>query len=47
MKGKFEELRSTIPSISTKRTTISHLNSLNTIIPYVVGNPGTRLGKTQ
>ena len=41
----FKEWWSTIPLISTKRILISHLNSLNTKIPYFVGNPGTILGQ--
>ena len=36
---------STIPLISTKRILISHLNSLNTKIPYLGGNPGTIFGQ--
>ena len=36
---------STIPLISTKRILISHLNSLNTKIPYFGGNPGTIFGQ--
>jgi hypothetical protein len=40
-----EKLASLGTLISTKRILLSHLNSLNTIIPYFVGNPGTILGQ--
>jgi hypothetical protein len=40
-----KHLQSTIPLISTKRIPISCLNSLNTKIPYFVGNPGTIFGQ--
>jgi hypothetical protein len=41
MKRQFRQWWSTIPSISTKRTITSHLNSLNTKpTSYDVGNPG-------
>jgi hypothetical protein len=43
MKRKYKQWWSTIPSISTKRTITSHLNSLNT---YDVGNPDPGLGQT-
>jgi hypothetical protein len=49
MKRKFKEIWTTIPPISTKQTTTSHLNSLNMIKKrtktYDVGNPGPDLGQ--
>ena len=48
MKRKFKVM-STIPAISTKRTTTSHLNSLNTkkTTTYDAGNSDPGLGQAQ
>jgi len=49
MKRRFKQWRLTIPSILTKRTTTSHLDSLNTkkTMKYDIGNPGPGLGQAQ
>ena len=50
MKRMFKQLWSTILPISTKRTTISHLNSLNTkkkTTTYDIENPDPGLGQAQ
>jgi len=48
MTRKLKYWRSTIPSISTKRTITSHLNTLNTKTgaTYYVGNPDHSFGQT-
>jgi hypothetical protein len=49
MKRKFKEIWTTIPPISTKQTTTSHLNSLNinnTTI-FGVANPSIVIGQPQ
>jgi len=49
MKRKSDQCWSTIPPISTKQTTTSHLKSLNIkkIMTNDVRNPGPCLGQTQ
>jgi hypothetical protein len=49
MKRKFKQWWLTIPTISTKWTITSHLNSLNTkkTMAYDVVNPGPGLGQAQ
>jgi hypothetical protein len=47
MKRTFKEWWSTIPPISTKGTTISHINSLNTKKTYDIGYPVTSLEQAQ
>jgi len=49
MERKFKQRWSIIPSISTKWTIISHLNSLNTKKTTTddIGNPGPDLGQAQ
>jgi hypothetical protein len=49
MKRKFEKRWSTIPPLSTTRSTTSHLKSLNTknTTTYADGYQGSCLGQTQ
>ena len=47
IKRKFKQWLSTIPPIWTKRTIISHLNSISTKKTYDIGNPGHGMCQAQ